>query len=335
MPQVGELVTKAQLKEIEAKCHFRGDTGGGPKRSDEDVADDDDDANQAQANDGGKLGKNVQKGRKGPADGDRYSPEKLGFLFQQDADDTARGGKRLKLESYKDIDAGSFPYTVAAHHLIPGNASLYSDAGELLSFLEDGGTVHSSGGTEFTIEGHIGYDVNGSHNGVWLPGNYAIKTELEEREINGKIYKARPGTTPVEDVSWEELRSDYESWRYAYVAGACKAAEGQFHDSHDKPYSESVNEYLQKMSAAMSTHLESKCRFCKKTKIPPPFRIKLRLFAISKKLRGYVLGAPPAWKAPWFTSEYWSVRFFKGGKVTKTFMTMYRQAEQTKPRARR
>ncbi|KYF83271.1 hypothetical protein BE17_17235 [Sorangium cellulosum] len=48
--------------------------------------------------------------------------------------------------------------TPAAHHLIPGNASL-KKATKLLKFMKKGDTV----------DGDVGYDVNDRKNGVWLP----------------------------------------------------------------------------------------------------------------------------------------------------------------------
>jgi hypothetical protein len=199
--------------------------------------------------------------------------------------------------------------------------------------MEDGGAVKSIKKKSFTIEGHIGYDVNGSHNGVWLPGNYAIKTALPRRRIKGKVYPARVGTTPVKGKSWEELSEDgYDPWQFAYVAGACKAAKGQFHDSHEKPYSETVKEHLGKIVIALATHLDTECPHCKgKTKLPPPFRVKLRLRQASVKLRGFVQGSPGKWKRPWFTSEKWAQKFFSGGKITKDFRKAYSAAELVPP----
>jgi len=328
---VGELISQAQLDEIEEKCHFKEDKKAGPKREPENIGNDDEDSVQAiQKNDGGTLGVNVKAGDPGVADGGPYPPGD--FLYKHEAQDSYRGRKtRLRLEAYEEADAGDFPFTVAAHHLIPGKASLYNEEVGLVNYLEEGGEVESISGNKYTIKGHIGYDVNGSHNGIWLPGNYAIQTELPKRKIKGKVYPAREGTTPVEGTSWSELAVDYEEWQFAYVAGACKAAKGQFHDSHKKPYSESVSENLAKIATAFATHLDSKCRFCKQTEIPPPFRIKMRLHAASKKLRGFVLGPPSAWKQPWFTSQRWSQEFFSRGKITKKFLQAYNEAEETRP----
>ena len=65
--------------------------------------------------------------------------------------------------------------------------------------------------------------------------------------------------------------------------------------------------------------------------MPPPFRLKWRLHQASKRLRGFVKGAPGGWKRPWFTSEKWSQRFFAGGKLSKPFKEAYADAELTPP----
>ena len=241
--QVGELFSPAVLQNLEDKCAFR-ENDTGPAKKPENIADDDlDDVQELQKNDGGTLGKNVEGGKKGEADGGPYAADD--FVFKQAADDTNRGkGMKIHLPDFRDIKEADFPFTVAAHHLIPGNASLYDADVKLIDYMEDGGKVTSIPGKKYTIEGHIGYDVNGSHNGVWLPGNYAIKTALPKRKIKGKTYPARVGTTPIKGKSWEELSNGHEDWQFAYVAGACKATRSQFHDSHEEPYSASVRKNL-------------------------------------------------------------------------------------------
>jgi hypothetical protein len=73
-----------------------------------------------------------------------------------------------------------FPFVVAAHHLIPGNASLGESR---LKKLMTKSSAARIAGKARRIKNHIGYNVNGAHNGAWLPGNYAIrpkKTSLEK-----------------------------------------------------------------------------------------------------------------------------------------------------------
>lgn len=329
MTQVGELVKDSFIEEFTVKCPFD-EAGSGPEKKDENIGDDDkEEVQKAQANDGGILGQNLAAGQTGVADGGPFPA--ADFLLRQAANDSHRGRlTRLYIEAYRDAKGGTFPFTVAAHHLIPGNASLYKS--KVFEYMKDGGTVKSTKGKDYTIQGHIGYDVNGSHNGVWLPGNYAIKTALPERKKGDKVLAARIGTTPIGGKSWSALSNDHEEWQFAYVAGACKAADGQFHDTHDKPYSETVSEDLAKIATALAVHLDA-CGECKEKNdpLPPPFRIKRRLYAYSKKLRGYVTGPPGGWKATWFTSSRWSEKYFSDGKLTREFYRAYTKAAETRP----
>jgi hypothetical protein len=336
--EIGELVaTPSLLQEYKEKCPFKEEKEDAPKNADESIPDDDDDGvQQAQANDGGILGENLLGGSAGVADGGPFPA--TDFLFRQPADDSSRGRMtRLRLSEFKDAKAGDFPFTVAAHHLIPGNASLYKDEVKLINYMKEGGKVKSAAGNSYTLSGHIGYDVNGSHNAVWLPGNYAIKTALPERRKGDKTLPAREGTTPVEGVSWRMLQDDHEDWQFDYVAGACKAGGGQFHDTHECPYSASVRKNLTKIVYALAVHLDY-CEDCIKRgqdskELPPPYRLKRRLYAMSARLRGFVSGPPDAWKLPWFTSERWSTKFFENGKVTDEFRRRYITAVETKPHA--
>jgi len=59
-----------------------------------------------------------------------------------------------------------FDATVAAHHLIPGNAAL-KESELFLSeeyLWKDG-----------KAKGNIGYNINAKNNGVWSPGNYGVR----------------------------------------------------------------------------------------------------------------------------------------------------------------
>lgn len=329
--EMKELISLPDLKaELKKECPFKEEPAKTPKKSDEDIGDDDlDDVESRQKNNGGVLGENLLKKLPGVGAGGPFPPD--GFLFMQQANDSKRGKQRmLHMEEYKEAKEGAFPFTVAAHHLIPGNASLYKSDVMLVNYMDDKGKVKTLvKKRSCTIDGFIGYDVNGSHNGVWLPGNYAIKTARPKK----KNRPAQPGTTPIKGKKWVDLEAaGYEDWQYSYVAGACKAAKGQFHDSHERPYSASVRENLNKIVTALTHHLDTECPDCKnKTKIPPPYRIKNRLYQLSKELRNFVRGQPAAWKAPWFTSEKWSSKFFVGGKISKRFMDEYVSAKAVRP----
>jgi len=160
-----------------------------------------------------------------------------------------------------------------------------------------------------TIRKHIGYNVNGCHNGVWLPGNYYI----------------RASNSPVPGKSWSELGS--HAWCMNYVAAVCKASSAQMHDTHTQ-YSDAVKELLNKISDLLMKH---ECELCEDAKINPPFRIKMRLYNLSNSLRGKAESGPMAWKRPWFTSDRWRDAAFSGGKPSKAFMDAFNRASVKLP----
>lgn len=329
MTQVGEPIAKDKLvKEFKAKCPFsEDDTKGGPEASEEDLEDDDlEKVKGAQRNKGGTLGTNLIDGKKGSADGGPYPPTE--FLFEQEPDDTKRGDRKRKIgiES-EDIEAGEYPFAVAAHHLIPGNASgiakgsANKERTKLFYFMEKNGEVETISGKTYKIKYHIGYDVNGSHNGVWLPGDHGITR----------------ATSPLPNTKWSELSSNHEPWQLAYVAGACKATTAQFHGAHDDPYNDSVRQLLAKMTEALHTHLDSECEICgEETEIPPPYRIKRRLYALSRRLRLVVTGHPYGWQKKWITSSRWCDKYYDSPyyvstKLSKDFRKVFVKATVTDP----
>lgn len=337
---MGELAAfeLSLAKEYKAKCPFADDEPGGSEAGDEDIKDDDLDGVQAaQKNDGGKLGENLESALAGAAEGGPF-PSK-DFLVREKANDSYRGRQsKVEITQFKDASGGAFPFTVAAHHLLPGNASGLTKESKkktltkIFQYMAKDQEFESLAKKKYKIKHHIGYDVNGAHNGVWLPGNYAIKTAKPKRKTkSGRTLAARPGTTPVSGKSWRGLGSEHEQWQYDYVAATCKAAGGQFHDSHERPYSANVRKWLAKINVALQVH-QDYCEDCqKKTEVPPPYRIKRRLYAMSRCLRGYVTGPPVAWKHPWFTSEKWSGKYFQNGKVTQDFLDAYSESVETNP----
>src|SRR6266550_3988904 len=121
MTQIGELFSPAVLANMKNKCPFQPNDKTGRKKEDENIADDDlDNVQELQTNDGGTLGKNVQVGAPGDADSGEYLPDN--YVFTQEQDDSEHSRRmKLQMKGYRDATAGNFPFTVAAHHLIPGN----------------------------------------------------------------------------------------------------------------------------------------------------------------------------------------------------------------------
>jgi hypothetical protein len=68
-----------------------------------------------------------------------------------------------------------FPLTCAAHHLIPAQASLRDST--LVKWLVHGSVKAQTKDGKGTgkLSHNVGYDVNGSQNGIWLPGPYALR----------------------------------------------------------------------------------------------------------------------------------------------------------------
>ncbi|MGH8622233.1 MAG: hypothetical protein ACRET3_08860 [Burkholderiales bacterium] len=64
----------------------------------------------------------------------------------------------------------------AAHHLIPGNASL-KQVPKLVQWLKKGSKIRED----------VGYDVNARENGIWLPGSYGV-TEQSALQTKWSAY---------------------------------------------------------------------------------------------------------------------------------------------------
>jgi hypothetical protein len=125
---------------------------------------------------GSKLGDNmtsgagVMIGQKGTREPD---PRSVGVRSVQ----IVVAGRLVELES-GPLD---YPLTCAAHHLIPAQESLKGHS--ILNFMcqKEQDQDFLSGKNKATapvagslVWGSVGYNVNGSENGVWLPGNYAV-----------------------------------------------------------------------------------------------------------------------------------------------------------------
>jgi hypothetical protein len=91
-----------------------------------------------------------------------------------------------------EYDPELFPLTCAAHHLIPAQASLRDS--KLVKWLVHGSVSSQtkSGKGQGKLSHNVGYDVNGSQNGIWLPGPYALSTDA----VKVAMAKAQKGAGP-------------------------------------------------------------------------------------------------------------------------------------------
>lgn len=307
MTELAEPIAIGMLaEEVAAECPFADPAQGTDDLEGEDIAKDDAPAATAtQENDGGVLGKNLLSGSPGK-DGTVGGPCPPPTLTADARLDTARSGRRVRVPGTAAVAEGVYGFTVAAHHLIPGEAALAPSKLKPLMTKGESVEVITSGGAkkQKKIRKHIGYNVNGAHNGVWLPGNYYI----------------RATTSPHAGKSWSDLGND--PWCLNYVAAVSMAAGGQIHDAHTK-YSAAVEELLNKIAAVLVQH---ECDKCQASDVNPPFQVKARLYALSGFLKTQVCAAPMAWKRPWFTSDRWRDAAFSGGKPSVGFMKAYNSA---------
>ena len=307
MTELVEQVAIGLLAEETAeKCPFSDPAEGVGEVETENIPRDDGrSATLVQESSGGVLGINLLgglPGKPGTVGGPNPPPDTPPDPRQ----DTRRADRWVLVPRTADIAKGTYGYTVAAHHLIPGEASLAPSTLKNLMTKGDSVEITGKGGEKKnkTIRKHIGYNVNGAHNGVWLPGNYYI----------------RGNTSPVSGQSWSELGNN--PWCLNYVAAVTKVAGGQMHDAHTQ-YSSAVKELLNKIAALLMKH---ECDTCNAPDINPPFRIKARLYAVSAELKNQVTSAPMAWKRPWFTSDRWRDDAFQGDKPSDAFIAAYNEA---------
>jgi len=313
---MGELVATAFIHVEMEECPFTEKIvdSGVSKNEPEGIENDDrKKARKEQENDGGTLGRNLGKGDPGSKGtvGGPYPPDDYLKTDRPQDSKPDRGEKYVYVEGANGYVSGIFPYVVAAHHLIPGKGALA--VSQLKPFMTAGANVTTESGKSWKIACHIGYNVNGAHNGIWLPGNYAIRTPTKN------WYKS-----PDASKKWSELGD--HPWCINYVAAVSKVTQRQFHDAHKK-YNEAVEELLNKIATKLYAHQDS-CEECAKKmngKITPPYFIKQRLYNISNYLQRQLSGFPSDWKRPWYASDKWRDKVYSpaSGKVAKEFLDAY------------
>lgn len=190
--------------------------------------------------------------------------------FKNDASKLGKalGGKPSKKSAKSQ--GKSYRIVVAAHHLIPGNASLKPS-----SLFKSNKYLWVDG----KKKGNIGYNINSAENGVWLPGSYGIK-------------------------SWGGKTEPFKS---EYATSAISAWRAQFHDAHTK-YSDFVLEALQKVFEKLEAAEPLGCpKADKKDKSPEeksPLRMIVgRLNTISGRMRKMLVAPTRNWKRNIYTSQ--------------------------------
>jgi hypothetical protein len=224
----------------------------------------------------------------------------------------------------------NYPVTCAAHHLIPAQASL-RECKNLLKFMVSkhgsGDALKGQGNFNGIVWSDIGYNVNGSENGHYLPGLYAVAgngtcewigapSVLDEEDEEGTVAWSPPPTKKrVRLMTDMNHRIDPQSKKWQYVDRATTLMGAQFHDSHPA-YSKFVLGVLNKIATRLNAARRESvrdlnCGKCKEREekikdfgVPPPFGLSLRLNGVSERLRSNLTGGHAKGHRRIFTSRW-------------------------------
>jgi hypothetical protein len=229
-----------------------------------------------------------------------------------------------------------YPVTCAAHHLIPAQESLKRATGLHPFMVKKNDSEAVAGGSisDGYVYSDLGYDVNGSENGIWLPGNYAV-TALTMIDPHWT-----PAPSVLTDVDWEQGESpdnenvglpkvisspkltgdrhqiNLANRKWQYVSQAVEKG-GQFHDRH-ADYSRWITSRLEEAATLLAllyskAVLDGECTPCKERAkkfsmdegsvgIPTPFGLLSRLNVMSRGTAPLLDGKQ--WRLPVVTSNW-------------------------------
>lgn len=211
------------------------------------------------------------------------------------------------------IDDRGYPLSVAAHHLIPGKASLPDSDVNKYVWKKHG-----------EIENDIGYDVDGAENGVWLPTHQSLSRGLGKAKTIIIHDESNPAPTQP-GLSYTELSKRAKAGNHdpqafttkfipLYTQLAMKKLNAQFHDSHSV-YSMHVKKSLGTLAVSMNNRIGF-CDECTKKGKPykPPFGLVFRLNNMSQYYQGKLTGARSGWMKTIYTSD-WSLYYMNNSLV--------------------
>ena len=187
-----------------------------------------------------------------------------------------------KIEKKVDFDGYSNKLLVktAAHHIIPGNASLVNSV--IMDYLH----------TDGMATGNIGYNINNYENGTWSCGNYALrgKSGMPKWGPLGADFLATTGKDPK-----------------VYAFKAIEKTNRQFHDAHGD-YSEHVVDTLDEVAKKLEKTGDIWCPEAKKKEEKPEemqlFALVNRLNSISRRYKKMLEIPGKNWKSNIYTSRF-------------------------------
>lgn len=226
MAQIGEGVGSAVIKNTNVDCWFCTESPKGKNLKNSEIADPDTSNYETETS----VPENDEK-NKSSALGKNLGNRPNWTLFCPD----------------KNLPTEIVP---GAHHCIPGKAAF----GEVLkmglkNYIREGG--------KFGLSSDIGYSINHSNNGVWLPGNYGVR--------GGKGHYKK---------TWSAYG---KSFQQEYSKRAIKATNRQFHDTHSD-YNEQAHTTLEDIMNKLG-ELKQTCPICNDPhdKTRPPYGLVGRL----------------------------------------------------------
>lgn len=222
----------------------------------------------------------------------------------------------VKFKFGNSTESKNYPLTFSAHHLIPSQESLKNH--DILRYMckKGGPEKHNHNYSAGVVWSDVGYDTNGSENGIYLPGNYAVgagtgglgiwfplKPDKEEEHKNKKGYLESSELPKDDQAKWllkgkkGDIKEDNPCWQY--VGQAMIKSKNQFHDRHFSYSTDIVKAALtaihERYKLFDATLEPSFCKRCKEKfennkqqGLPAPYSIVLRLEHLSNALRVYL-----------------------------------------------
>ena len=316
MTQIGEMVTPPEVDVDQSDCPFDHEAPEPPT------------VENSLIGVGGTLGRKMKN-----AEGTRlYAPMKQKVDAVKNPKDVSSHPFYKKNRCVKIVDGENeytYPVSCAAHHCVPAQESLKESP--LLTFMVKKGDSEKLKDATFAdgiVWSDVGYDVNGSQNGVYLPGSYAVGggrggMGVWASTVDGDEDDAEPDVADVAAVvtsgsgsneltgDLNEISASNRKWQY--VKQAVRLCPGQFHDRH-LPYSQFVQGVLKKMfenyrNLAKKMVFAEGCSKCKDRAklvedhgIPTPYGLVPRIDATSGRFAGYLNGH--TWRQNIFTSMW-------------------------------